>query len=203
MFRGWQAVIDYRVPSLNLRPKNAWLGTQCRQSILIVLFRGVSPRSKQKGLNTFPMGAYASLVDPAHGDLNLIPGPYASKNFNEVRLTLPPDFSENYGCYGCALKGVCAERVGCRIPEAIQKSASLALHNRRQLQKVANHNQLHSAERTIIAAQLPEPGVNCIDNICSDHRDFIDDECFHTAKQYARVAAPSGKIGCIKDATWR
>jgi hypothetical protein len=143
------------------------------------------------------------LVYLAYSDINRIPRPYPSKNFNEIRFILPPDMPEDYGCNVCSLKGVRAEGIGCGIPQVLQKFAILSLDNRRQLQEVADHDQLHPTEQTIIMAQLSKPRVNCVDDIGPHHRNFIDNERSHVLIEYTAPAIPRWKIFCVEYSTRR
>ena len=71
---------------------------------------------------------------------------------------------------------------------AIEQLAILVLDNRRQLERVADHHHLHAAERKRNSPVEPQAGINCVEHVDPDHRDFVDNKPAHFPPKVWRAA---------------
>ena len=66
-----------------------------------------------------------------------------------------------------------AEEIGC-IVELGQHVPILLLYDRRQLVQVADHQQLHTAKRPAVVAEVAQHLVDGVEHIRADHTDLVD-----------------------------
>ena len=106
---------------------------------------------------------------------------------NEGGVALPVDFIQFDTYQRVVLEDFGIEEVAAGIIR-LQELAVFLLEDRFQLVDVAHQQKLFSTERfTHVAVVNTEYFVDEVDDVGSDHADFVDDNQFHFAQQLAFV----------------
>ncbi len=120
------------------------------------------------------------------GDVSLVEGlqrvgggtvlSYLVEERDKLLVLLSIHLLEFDGKIARLLQGVAGEEVR-RVVILTQHLLLLSRHHRGELVQVANHEELHTAERQVVAlAKLSEHGIDGIEQVAAHHTDLVDDQ---------------------------
>ena len=67
------------------------------------------------------------------------------------------------------------KRIRSGVAEPVEQALFRCRHYWGKLEKVTDQDDLHAAERNVAFARNSKGPVNNIEQICTDHRNFVDD----------------------------
>src|SRR5215468_11267423 len=157
---------------------------------MIVALGSGARRRQQQWLDAVTMRADAAGIEALQRLRDALTRADAAENVDEVLLVLAPNAIERYGFDGQRLQRVSIEGIGRLIAETFEHRPVVLLHHRRQLQEIANHDDLDAAERPLVAAHLAQARIDSVDHVGPHHGNLVDDEPVHAPIERSELAAP-------------